>query len=84
MRFPENLEQVLITDFSGIVDDLHRLGMAGQPRAHFFVSWVGSEPADAAHRRHPHARNGPERFFRPPVAAEREIGDFAAFRVGAF
>ena len=81
VRLEEYFEQSVVGDLPGVIDDHHRLGMSGAARADFLVGGIGRRAADVADRGHPYAGKLPERALRSPVAAERKIGDGAAFGI---
>ncbi len=83
VRLPEHLEQVRVRDLGGVVHDPHRLGVAGHAGAHLLVRRVRRGAALVADERRPDALGLPEAALGAPEAAEREVGDLGALRVGA-
>ncbi|MNT40401.1 hypothetical protein D3C72_1767120 [compost metagenome] len=70
MQFPEHRQQLLVADLGLVIHHQHHFGVAGQPRADFFVSRVWGEAAGVTHNRADHAVALPEAAFRTPETAQ--------------
>src|SRR5699024_8227884 len=63
---PELLEQAFQVHLRRIVHDLHSFGVAGAPRAHFFVRGIRTISAVVTGGRGDHSVNTPKNPFRAP------------------
>src|SRR5690606_24820226 len=79
---PEDAEQFFVGDLRRIVDDADGFGVARQAAADFLVGGVRGVAALVADGGGDDSRGLPERAFGAPEAAERELGDLGAVRVG--
>ncbi len=79
-----SFKQRLVADPLGVVDDEHRLVMAGPARADLLIGRVRREPAGIADRGDMDAGDLPELPLGAPEAAEPEQRRLGALRVGAF
>src|SRR5581483_5643108 len=84
VAFPEHLQEAVIADDLGVVDDEYDLGMPGLAAAHLFIGRVRGGAAGIADRRGPHARRLPELALGAPEAAEPKDGLLQAAGIGAF
>ena len=80
---PEHLEQLLVARLRRVEHDADGLGVAGPAGARLLVRRVGREAALVADGGRPDAGLLPERLLLAPEAAERELGDLEAVRIGA-
>src|SRR5580658_6963459 len=74
MRFPERLEQVLVTDLLGIVDDAHDFGMPGLTGANLLVGRIRREAARVADGARVNTGKLPEKPLRAPEAPKAKHG----------
>ena len=69
---PENVQQVFIRDFGGIVLDFNRFGVTGPIAANVFIGWILRVSAGIAHACSTDAGNLAERGFNTPETSCRK------------
>ena len=79
---PEHPQQVGVRHLRGVEDHPDDLGVGRAAGAHLLVRRVRRDPAGVADRGRPHAWHLPERLLLAPEAAEGELRDLEAVRVG--
>ena len=82
VTLPEQFEQRLVAGQRRVVDDEHRLGVAGAAAAHLLIARVRGRAAGIADGGHPHPGSLPEHALGAPEAAEPENRLLEPCRIG--
>jgi hypothetical protein len=72
---PEHVQELLIADLRGVVDDLDRLGMTCPPARDLFITWIGGSAAGIAGGCADHTRDLIEVGLHAPEASAGKSSD---------